>query len=150
MHTTNRKGEPLNPALVSGTALAIAYTSDQSALKPSDLTVISVNFNSVWLREIVYAIPKGLPECPEGGCLCTWNWIHQAHKGEGYDEEIVSRFEGKANLQYNNLYRCTVTGQTDNNNVVMSGQIPVMCEGDQARCIKGAKQPMVGTHMHSR
>lgn len=90
MHTRNRKGSAFNPAFASGTALAIAYTSDQTGLRPEDMTVISVAYASVWLREVTYSIPKHLPECPPGGCLCTWNWIHQAGHDEGYADEIVS------------------------------------------------------------
>ena len=74
---------------LGGTALAIAYTSDVKALHPHDLIVISVNHTGVWTRETEYRIPCGLPKCPAGGCLCTWNWIHQAGHGEGYGEEIV-------------------------------------------------------------
>jgi hypothetical protein len=73
-----------------GTALAIAYTSDVASLQPNDMTVISVNHNSVWEREISYDIPAGLPPCPSGGCLCTWNWIHQSGGTEGYGNEMVS------------------------------------------------------------
>jgi hypothetical protein len=71
--------------------LAIAYTSDVKAVKPSDMTVISVNTVSPWYRDTDYKIPAGLPACPSGGCLCTWNWIHLANHGEGYPYEIVSR-----------------------------------------------------------
>jgi hypothetical protein len=73
-----------------GTALAIAYTSDVASLQPNDMTVISVNEFSVWERVISYDIPAGLPPCPPGGCLCTWNWIHQSSAQEGYGNEIVS------------------------------------------------------------
>lgn len=54
------------------------------------MTVISVNTVSPWFRNTDYKIPAGLPACPEGGCLCTWNWIHQANHGEGYPYELVS------------------------------------------------------------
>ena len=81
---------PLNTTWFGGTALAIAYTSDVKAVKPSDMTVISVNTVSPWYRNTDYKIPAGLPACPSGGCLCTWNWIHQANHGEGYPYEIVS------------------------------------------------------------
>jgi hypothetical protein len=73
----NTFGQPPNISWFGGTALAIAYTSDANALQPSDLTVISVNYTSVWWRQTEYQIPSGLPSCPEGGCLCTWNWIHE-------------------------------------------------------------------------
>ncbi|OCF37563.1 hypothetical protein I316_00689 [Kwoniella heveanensis BCC8398] len=113
-----------------GTALAIAYTSDVDSLQPNDMTVISVNFNSVWEREISYSIPAGLPACPAGGCLCTWNWIHQGGHGEGYPFEI-----------YNNLYRCTVTGATGTKKV-QRGAVPVDCTLSPSSCVKGPKTPM--------
>jgi hypothetical protein len=37
-------------ALRGGTAISIAYTSDFASLKPEDLTVISVNYTSVYDR----------------------------------------------------------------------------------------------------
>lgn len=79
----------VDPTKFGGTALAIAYTSDVSALQPNDMTVISVVQQSVWTRAISYDIPADLPACPPGGCLCTWNWIHRAGSGEGYPFEIV-------------------------------------------------------------
>jgi hypothetical protein len=77
----NKLNETPDNSLFGGTSLAIAYTSDVASLKPTDLTVISVNYTSVWARETVYPIPADLGECPEGGCLCTWNWIHQVSGG---------------------------------------------------------------------
>jgi hypothetical protein len=53
------------------------------------MTIISVNYTSPWYRLTDYAIPANLPECPEGGCICTWNWVHLAGNGEGDGEEIV-------------------------------------------------------------
>lgn len=132
LHTTNRfNNSNVDPSRFGGTALAIAYTSDVASLQPSDMTVISVNHYSPWTREISYAIPAGLPPCPAGGCLCTWNWIHQSSNGEGYGQEI-----------YNNLYRCTVTGNTDSTKVVQKGLVPKDCTGNPSGCVKGAKQPM--------
>lgn len=87
LHVENTFGQPVDESKFGGTAIAIAYTSDVASLQPNDMTVISVNYRSVWEREIGYDIPAGLPPCPEGGCLCTWNWIHQPM---GYANEIVS------------------------------------------------------------
>lgn len=131
LHVMNKFGQPVDYSKFGGTALAIAYTSDVGSLQPNDMTVISVNHNSVWEREISYDIPAGLPPCPEGGCLCTWNWIHQASGSEGYGSEI-----------YNNLYRCQVTGNTNSANVVQRGQVPQECGSNSANCIKGPKTPM--------
>lgn len=85
----NRYFETADPKWFGGTSLAIAYTSDINAVSPNDMTVISVNQASVWEREINYQIPAGLPPCPPEGCICSWNWIHRAHNGEGYPFEIV-------------------------------------------------------------
>lgn len=86
----NRYNQTVDPKWFGGTALAIAYTSNVADLQPNDMTVISIVQQSVWTREITYSIPAGLPACPPGGCLCTWNWIHRAGNGEGYPFEIVS------------------------------------------------------------
>jgi hypothetical protein len=86
----NTYGQPADNKWFGGTALAISYTSDIANLKPNDMTVISVNYNSVWEREIYYDIPAGMPPCPPGGCLCSWNWFHQGGHGEGYPFEMVS------------------------------------------------------------
>lgn len=131
LHTVNRFDKPVYNKWFGGTALAIAYTSDAANLQPNDLTVISVHHNSVWFREVSYDIPAGLPPCPPGGCLCTWNWIHRAGNGEGDGREI-----------YNNLYRCTVTGKTDSTKKVQRGAIPVDCTGNPNACVKGPKTPM--------
>ncbi|WVW86538.1 hypothetical protein I302_108587 [Kwoniella bestiolae CBS 10118] len=88
LHVMNTYNSTVDNKWFGGTALAIAYTSDVANLKPNDLTVISVNQNSVWERQISYKIPSGMPPCPSGGCLCSWNWIHQGGHGEGYPYEI--------------------------------------------------------------
>lgn len=90
LHTTNRFGQSLNVARFGGTAIGIAYTSDVNAVKPNDMTIISVNYASPWTRQVGYRIPAGMPPCPSGGCICSWNWVHRAGNGEGYRDEIVS------------------------------------------------------------
>ncbi|KAK4687237.1 hypothetical protein P7C73_g2884, partial [Tremellales sp. Uapishka_1] len=131
LHVMNRFNETVNNIWFGGTSLAIAYTSNPATLQPNDMTVISVSQNSVWFREANYSIPAGLPPCPAGGCLCTWNWIHEANHGEGYPYEI-----------YNNLYRCEVTGETNSKNVVQRGAVPVDCTGSSSTCVRGPKTPM--------
>lgn len=73
----NKYDQPVNNSYFGGTALSIAYTSNVDELKPSEMTVISANYTSVWYRELSFEIPKDLPSCGDEGCLCTWNWIHQ-------------------------------------------------------------------------
>lgn len=58
-------------------------------VKPTDFTVITVNYTSVWTREVVYQIPEGMPKCGDGGCLCTWNWIHQVSLGHMRFEPLL-------------------------------------------------------------
>ena len=131
LHVMNRFNQTVDPKWFGGSAIAIAYTSDVNSLQPNDLTVISVNTQSPWFRSTAYPIPAGLPPCPSGGCLCTWNWIHQANHGEGYGKEI-----------YNNLYRCTVTGQTNSKAVLSKPNVPKDCTGNSANCMTGPKTPM--------
>lgn len=96
----NRYFQPADPKWFGGTSLGIAYTSNIHGLSPNDMTIISVNQNSVWEREISYAIPAGLPPCPPEGCICSWNWIHRANNGEGYPFEIVSKpVHGSADIK---------------------------------------------------
>lgn len=90
MNNTFESTLPVNTSALGGSALAIAYTSDYTSLKPNDMVIISVNYTSPWYRLTDYEIPMGLPPCPAGGCLCTWNWVHLAGHGEGDGEEIVS------------------------------------------------------------
>ncbi|EIW73496.1 hypothetical protein TREMEDRAFT_59670 [Tremella mesenterica DSM 1558] len=117
-----------NISWLGGSALAISYTSDVDSLGPDNMTVISVNATSPWWRLTTYEIPV-LPPCPPGGCLCTWNWFHTNQDHEGYGAEM-----------YNVLYRCNVTGNTDPNVVVHSGQVPTLCE--DGPCVSGPKKPM--------
>lgn len=81
---------------VKGTALSIAYTSDENSVQPTDFAVISVDFDSPFKVDVNYQIPQNLPECPEGGCLCMWGWVHDASRG--------------ADENYLIMFRCKVTG----------------------------------------
>jgi hypothetical protein len=146
LHTVNNFDEPADIAKFGGTALAIAYTSDAQAVRGADFTVISTNWASPWLALTAYPLPRGLPPCPPGGCLCTWNWLHTAGntrhnpnpparpEGEGYGDEL-----------YNVLFRCTVTGAVDANNVVPKGAVPTQCddEGAKGNCTTGPKTPII-------
>ncbi|WWD18568.1 hypothetical protein CI109_103021 [Kwoniella shandongensis] len=128
LHNMNPRGPNPDPSLFGGSCLAISYTSDVAALRPNDMTVISCNHTSPWWRVTKYQIPAGMPECGEEGCLCTWNWVHQAAHGEGYGNEI-----------YNALYRCKVSGQTNNSNTVPVGVPPKLCESG---CTPTAQAPI--------
>jgi hypothetical protein len=54
---------------------------------------------------------------------------------------------GYAHQQYNTLYRCKVTGNTNPNNVVQRGAIPKDCTGRPANCVKG---PKTGLYLYQR
>lgn len=126
---------PLNRTMFGGTAIAIAYNSDEKAVQPEDFTVISVHRMSPWNRLVDYEFPAGMPPCPSGGCLCTWNWSHTRRFGAGYGDEILL-----------NLFRCDVVGNTNANNDIPKGKAPVFCTNGnayrQGNCVTGPKQPL--------
>jgi hypothetical protein len=90
LHTKNRFGQPTDRKLFGGSSIGIAYSSDPRSIKPNDMTIISVNQDSPFVRETRYPVPAGMPPCPAAGCICSWNWIHRSNNGEGYGAEIVS------------------------------------------------------------
>lgn len=125
-------GDPFDTPLgnckdLKGTALAIAYESDPHKVKPSDLTVISTNQRSPWMRRTEYQIPAGLRPCPPGGCTCMWGWIHGT-KG------------GKSDEMYLLGYRCNVTNGDPNGRPLPAPQPAVKCMGNKDNCTRGAKQ----------
>lgn len=61
---------------LEGCALAIAYKNDARAVQPEDFTVFSVNQTCVWTRFTDFQVPARMPPCPEGGCICSFFWIH--------------------------------------------------------------------------
>jgi len=113
------------------------------------MTIISVNYTSPWFRLTDYHIPENLPPCPEGGCICTWNWVHRAGNGEGDGEEIVRfsnsnsdiSFEERTYGQYNIMYRCKIVGGKKGY-LVDTPKTSELCENDQGICVGGAKQPL--------
>ncbi|CDZ98469.1 hypothetical protein [Phaffia rhodozyma] len=131
LHTILNLGEETDSKWLGGCALAIAYESDVTKVKPEDFVVLSVNHECVWKRKVNFEIPEDIPACPPGGCHCTWNWIHEAV----WADEGVDGLDGSA--QYNLLCASTETTHT-----VGAPQVPVECLDDSSRCIKGAKMPM--------
>ena len=71
---------------LTGCALAIAYESDVSKIKPEDFTVFSVNQTCVWTKNTDFQVPERMPPCPEGGCHCAWFWIHSPDSGSEQSE----------------------------------------------------------------
>ena len=59
---------------LAGCALAIAYKSDASQVRPEDFTIMSVQENCVRQRDTNFEIPANLPACPDGECTCAWFW----------------------------------------------------------------------------
>jgi len=124
---------PLHTADASdtgGCALAIAYTDDIWSVKPEDLTVFSVQQECVWKRETTFDIPADMPPCPNGKCICSWQWQHKSQRGEGYANEL-----------YMVGFDCNVLN-SKSSKALAKPQVPVECRNDASKCVKGAKQPM--------
>jgi hypothetical protein len=112
----------------AGTAFAIAYKSDIHQVKLEDLTVFTVRYHTPWKRFTSYDIPKQMPACPKGGCICAWGWIPNGC--------------GIANM-YMVPFRCRVTNASPNAPKLAKAVVPKFCEDDASKCVKGAKQFMV-------
>lgn len=95
MHTTDSWGSP-NPTNVKGCGISIAYESDEKKVRPEDFTVISVNHTCPWFKHVDFQIPNDLPACPEGGCHCSFGWVHSELSG--------------SEQNYHLMYRCKVDG----------------------------------------
>lgn len=55
MHTSDTWEDPA-PHDVKGCALAIAYTSDENAVTPEEMTVFSVNYTCPWKRDVDFQV----------------------------------------------------------------------------------------------
>lgn len=127
MHTTDAYGSE-NPTNVMGCGLSIAYTSDENSVQPEDFAVISTDYNCPWKRRVDFPIPADLPACPEGGCLCSWGWIHSPMSG--------------SEQMYHLVYRCNVTGAT-NTRALPSPKTANKCDypTSTSNCTVGPRQP---------
>ncbi|EIW83669.1 hypothetical protein CONPUDRAFT_135444 [Coniophora puteana RWD-64-598 SS2] len=121
---------------VKGCALAIAYKSNVSDVAMEDFTVFSVNQTCVWTRFTDFSVPKDMPPCPDGKCICAFFWIHSPDSG------------GEQN--YMNGFQCNVTNSVSNVPVAQS-QVARRCGADPllgkvdavaGNCTYGAKQPL--------
>ncbi|EIN04012.1 hypothetical protein PUNSTDRAFT_108851 [Punctularia strigosozonata HHB-11173 SS5] len=121
---------------LKGCSLAITYKSDPNDVQPEDLAVFSVNQTCVWTRFTDFQIPAEMPACPEGGCICTWNWIHSPDSGSAQ--------------MFLTPFRCKVTGATSSK-AIMTPQLARRCGADPANgvteatpsnCTVGAKQAL--------
>ncbi|KAG5642766.1 hypothetical protein DXG03_002145 [Asterophora parasitica] len=117
MHTQNQ-------SMAAGTAFAISYQSDIKKVTPDNLVVFSVRHHTPWLRLTKYDVPKDLPACPPGGCICAWGWVPNGC--------------GIPNM-YHQAFKCQVTGATSVTPLA-APKPAVWCEDDQSKCVKGAKQ----------
>ena len=93
-----------------------------------DLVVISTNAECPWTRDVEFEIPADLPPCPNGKCICAWNWSHGASHGEGYANEI-----------YMTGLDCNVVGGNVNAKIAKP-KVAKECKSNQDDCVKGAKQ----------
>jgi len=66
---------------LGGCALSVAYKSDINDVKPEDLVIFSVQQKCVWNLHTHFEIPKNMPPCPNGKCICAWHWIHKPDSG---------------------------------------------------------------------
>ncbi|PPQ63558.1 hypothetical protein CVT24_004855 [Panaeolus cyanescens] len=120
---------------LEGCALAIAYKSDVNQVQPEDFTIFSVNHTCVWTRFTDFQVPARMPPCPDGGCICSFFWIHSPKSG------------GEEN--YMNGFRCNVTGSTSDVPLA-APKVARRCGADPdnfkmqsvpGNCTYGAKQP---------
>ncbi|KAK2467259.1 hypothetical protein APHAL10511_000808 [Amanita phalloides] len=121
---------------LEGCALAIAYKNDVKQVQPADFTIFSVNRTCVWNRFTDFSVPKRMPACPDGGCICAFFWIHAPDSG---GEEM-----------YMNGFKCDIANPTSKVPLAQS-KVARRCGADRANdkpqaalgnCTYGAKQPL--------
>lgn len=113
-----------NESSAGGTAFAISYHSDLEAVTMENLVVFTTRYHTPWKRLATYDVPD-LPACPEGGCTCAWLWIPTGC--------------GEANM-YMQGFKCNITGASSNARRLAKAQVPLYCENEPEKCVKGAKQ----------
>jgi hypothetical protein len=113
----------------AGTAFAIAYESDINKVNIEDFVVFTTLAHTPYKRIATYHVPKLLPKCPTGGCLCAWGWVPNGC--------------GQAN-EYFLPYRCQVTNVSPNARPLAKPKKPTWCEGQPSKCTKGAKMMSIG------
>ncbi|KAH7082657.1 hypothetical protein BKA63DRAFT_403887 [Paraphoma chrysanthemicola] len=113
-----------NESSAGGTAFAISYTPDLASVTMENLVVFTTRYHTPWKRLATYAVPD-LPACPEGGCTCAWLWIPNGC--------------GEANM-YMQGFKCNVTNASPTAKPLAKAQVPVYCENEPEKCVKGAKQ----------
>jgi hypothetical protein len=112
-----------NQSMAAGTAFAISYQSDLSAVTPENLVVFTTLYLTPWKRIATYEVPN-LPACPAGGCICAWGWVPNGC--------------GEPNI-YMQGFRCKVTGEPGN--TALAPAVPATwCQDSPANCTTGARQ----------
>ncbi|KAJ7048201.1 hypothetical protein C8F01DRAFT_1193750 [Mycena amicta] len=112
-----------NESMAAGTAFAISYQSEISAVTPENLVVFTTLYHTPWKRLATYQVPN-LPACPEGGCICAWGWVPNGC--------------GEPNI-YMQGFRCKVTGRTGSAALAVAVP-PTWCEDTPGDCYSGARQ----------
>lgn len=107
-----------------GCGLAIAYKSKFEDVKPEDFTVFSVNHKCVKDIKTSFEVPKGLPSCEGGNCICAWFWQGQ----------------NSANEMYMTGFTCNVEGGASGASLG-APKPPVYCPSGSG-CVEGPKQPL--------
>lgn len=137
---------------VKGCALAITYKANVSDVKPQDFTIFSVNQTCVWTRFTEFKVPRRMPACPEGGCICAFFWIHSADAGgeESESHTLGLNYRYLIYIDYMNGFRCNVTNVTSSTSLAKP-EVPRRCGPDPENnrqfsavqnCTYGAKQPL--------
>jgi len=119
---------------LGGCALAVAYKSDFQSVNPQDFTVFSVQHQCVWTRWTAFDVPKAMPPCPNGKCICAWFWIHTPKSG--------------SEQNYMSAFQCNFSGATSKY-AVAKGRPARRCGAEPSigkkaapwNCTVGAKQP---------
>ncbi|KAL7538820.1 hypothetical protein ACHAWF_010088 [Thalassiosira exigua] len=112
----------------SGCALAIAYKSEATDVRPEDFVIFTVVHDCPKRqRESNVEVPN-LPACPDGNCICAWFWNP---KNSGLKNFYMTPFV------------CSVTGADPNASPVdVAHAIPPRRCLDPENCNFGPRQPM--------
>jgi hypothetical protein len=113
-----------NEAEATGSSFAISYAKDFKSVSMENLVVFTVRKNTPFYRVASFDVPRDMPACPPNGCYCSWNWLPGGC--------------GKVNL-YMQPFRCKVTNVRSTARELASPKVPVRCDQDKSKCVKGAK-----------
>ncbi|KAN0097975.1 hypothetical protein V8E55_002421 [Tylopilus felleus] len=117
-----------NQSMAAGTSFAISYESDITKVTIDNLVVFTVAYNTPYELTATYAVPSGMPSCPPGGCICTFNWIPNGC--------------GQPNM-YMFPYRCRVIPDSTPPKMIGIPKPARWCEDDPSQYVKGPKQIMI-------